>query len=268
MGLLSCFTTMIARLPKRVSYLPSIGLFLAGIGGCLCRIGDKTVAPKKQNTPKYFIHSIGLFLIVFSFLLTPVTARAEGPVELSPPDFLNFVESVKDGNANILKGVYVPNVLSLPVIQQPVGNPGYVSQNAGVVTQFSMAAEVGNVGLLAHNHLAGKNFMNLNVGDEVRLVYGDGDIEYFIVTELLEYQALQPYSPYSEFRDLATDQTMSAVELFRKVYRGKRHVTFQVCIEADGIDAWGRLFVIAEPMPDPFIEQIYLRRITEYLATH
>ena len=177
----------------------------------------------------------------------PVSVHADSQTSLSLPNFPSFVESLKDGSADVLKGVYVPDVLSLPVVQQPIGNPGYVSTNAGVVTQFSMAAEVGNVGLLAHNHLAGENFVNLNIGDEVRLVYGDGEVEYFVVTELLEYQALQPFSPYSEFRELDTEQTISAAELFRKVYRGDRHVTFQVCIEENGIDAWGRLFVIAQP---------------------
>lgn len=205
------------------------------------------MAPKKQNTLKYFVQAIGLFVIALSLFVMPMSAHADSQTALSLPNFPSFVESVKDGSADVLKGVYVPDVLSLPVVQQPVGNPGYVSTNAGVVTQFSMAAEVGNVGLLAHNHLAGENFVNLNIGDEVRLVYGNGEIEYFIVTELLEYQALQPYSPYSEFRKLDTDQTISAAELFRKVYRGDRHVTFQVCIEENGIDAWGRLFVIAQP---------------------
>jgi len=212
------------------------------------------MAPKKQNTHKYLIHTISLFVIALSLFLIPMPAQAESPAELSHLDFSSFVESVTDGKTDVLKGVYVPDVLSLPVVQQPVGNPGYVSSNAGVITQFSMAAEVGNVGLLAHNHLAGKNFFNLTVGDEVRLVYGDGEIEYFVVTELLEYQALQPYSPYSEFRDLETDQTMSAVDLFREVYRGERHVTFQVCIEANGVDAWGRLFVIAQPKSDVHTE--------------
>ena len=212
------------------------------------------MAPKKQNTHKYLIHIISLFVIALSLFFTPIPAHAESPVGPALLDFPSFVESIKDGNADVLKGVYVPDVLSLPVIQQPVGNPGYVSQNPGVVTQFSMAAEVGNVGLLAHNHLAGETFVDLSVGDEVRLVYGDGTIEYFIVTELLEYQALQPYSPYSEFRDLETNQTITATDLFRKVYRGNRHVTFQVCIAENGIDAWGRLFVVAQPKSEVVTE--------------
>ena len=226
------------------------------------------MAPKKQKDFKYFVYTIEFLIIVLSLLLTPVSAQAGGIGETSLPDFSKFAESVQDGNVGVLKGVYVSNVLALPVVQQPVGNPGYVSQTADVITQFSMAAEVGNVGLLAHNHLAGQTFTNLSVGDEVRLVYGDGKIEYFIVTQTLEYQALQPYSPYSEFRDLETSQTITADKLFRKVYRGDRHVTFQVCIEADGVDAWGRLFVIAQPKPDPFVEQNYLRRIANYLINH
>ena len=226
------------------------------------------MAPKKQKDFKYFVYTIEFLIIVLSLLLTPVSAQAGGIGETSLPDFSKFTESVQDGKADILKGVYVSGVLAFPVVQQPVGNPGYVSQTADVITQFSMAAEVGNVGLLAHNHLAGQTFTNLSVGDEVRLVYGDGKIEYFIVTQTLEYQALQPYSPYSEFRDLETSQTITADKLFRKVYRGDRHVTFQVCIEADGVDAWGRLFVIAQPKPDPFVEQNYLRRITNYLMNH
>lgn len=216
------------------------------------------MAPKKQKDFRHFFYTIAFTIIAISLLLTSIPVQAEGIGELSLPDFSTFVEGVQDGEADIIKGVYVPNVMSLPVIQQPVGNPGYVSQDDNVITQFGMAAEVGNVGLLAHNHLAGQTFTNLSVGDEVRLVYGDGKIEYFIVTQTLQYQALQPYSPYSKFRDLETNQTITADKLFREVYRGDRHVTFQVCIEANGVDAWGRLFVIAEPKPDPFAEQHHI----------
>jgi hypothetical protein len=222
------------------------------------------MAPKKLNTLKYFIYTIEIITIMLSLLLTPVSAQARGNAALSSPDFSTFVESVQDGKAGVLKGVYVPGAFALPIIQQPVGNPGFVSQVDNVITQFSMAAEVGNVGLLAHNHLAGREFPNLSIGDEIRLIYGDGKIEYFIVTEMLEYQALQPYSPYSEFRDLETSQTITAEELFRKVYRGERHVTFQVCIAANGVDAWGRLFIMAQPRPDPSIERQFVRRSAVY----
>jgi hypothetical protein len=217
------------------------------------------MAPQKQNTLKFFIYTIEILSIMLSLFFMPVTALAQEHTKKSLPNFSTFVENIQDGKADVLAGVYVPDVLALPVVQQPVGNPGYVSQDADTVTQFGMAAEVGNVGLLAHNNLAGQEFTNLSLGDEVRLVYGDGKVEYFIVTQMLRYQALQPYSPYSEFRDLETSQTITAEELFRKAYRGDRHVTFQVCIAADGIDAWGRLFIIAQPKSVSFSEQQYLR---------
>ena len=222
------------------------------------------MAPKKLNALKYFVFTTEIVAIMLSMLLTPLSAQAQGNGAYSSPDFSTFVESVQDGNAGVLKGVYVPGVFALPIIQQPVGNPGFVSQVDNVITQFSMAAEVGNVGLLAHNHLAGREFPKISLGNEIRLVYGDGKIEYFIVTEMLQYQALQPYSPFSEFRDLETSQTITAEELFRKVYRGERHVTFQVCIAANGVDAWGRLFVLAQPKPDSFVEKQFLRRSAEY----
>jgi hypothetical protein len=226
---------------------------------------EMTMAPrKKQNPTRIFIYTFEIVITMLFLLLAPVSVHAQEHFELFLPNFSTFADNVQDGEAGVLKGVYVPDSLAFPIIQQPVGNPGYVSQTPDVVTQFGMAAEVGNVGLLAHNHLAGQAFTNLKIGDEVRLVYGDGKIEYFTVTQLLQYQALQPYSPYSEFRNLESDLIITAEELFRDVYRGDRHVTFQVCIAANGIDAWGRLFVIAQPKPEPIFDIQSLRRKFEY----
>lgn len=194
-----------------------------------------------------FFFSTFVLLLVLALSL-PFSAQAQGDAESQIPDFLSFVASVQNGQTGVLRGVYAPSVLALPVVQQPTGRPAYVSDADGVVTQFSMAAEVGNVGLLAHNTLAGRFFVDLQPGQEVRLVYGDGSVEYFVVTEILRYQALQPYSPTSQFRDLDTAATISAEELFRRVYRGERHVTFQTCIEGNGNSSWGRLFVLAQPM--------------------
>jgi len=61
-----------------------------------------------------------------------------------------------------------------------------------MLTQFSLPSQFGNVGLLAHNTLSGKFFFQLEVGQEVRLVYGDGRVEYFVIQRILQYQALQP----------------------------------------------------------------------------
>jgi len=200
---------------------------------------------KNRNTRN--ILNASLFLAIFvSLFFNPISALALGDTA-STPTFLDFTKSVENGDANVLRGVYASNVLALPIVQQPYGYAGYVSSNDGEITQFRMATQFGNVGLLAHNHLSGKSFSQLEVGQEIRLVYGDGRFETFIVTEVLRYQALQPNSPYSSFRNLEKDETLSAEGMFKRVYFGERHVTFQTCIEQDGELSWGRLFVIAVP---------------------
>ena len=196
------------------------------------------------------------FILNLSLLLFILTAMLPSPISVSAsamgnntnlPTFPDFSQTVQNGQATVLRGVYVNHILALPVIQQPSGNAGFVSSSDGKTTQFRMASQFGNIGLLAHNHLAGKSFSQLSIGDEVLMVYGDGHVEYFVVQEVLKYQALQPNSPYSSFRNLDKDETINAEQMFKRVYFGDRHVTFQTCIEAEGNLSWGRLFVIAVP---------------------
>lgn len=215
---------------------------------------------------KLILQSIQICLIAIVLFISPTPVLASetyservNSSDTALPDYNSFLDVVRNGEKGVLRGVYVPGVLALPVVQQPVGYPGFVSSNNDEITQFNMAAEAGNVGLLAHNYLSGAIFSNLSAGDEVRLIYGDGAVEYFVVDQILQYQALQPYSPSSDFRDLETDVTISAAQLFGEVYRGERHVTFQTCIDAYGNSSWGRLFIIAKPKLFPHVEQQYIR---------
>lgn len=195
------------------------------------------------------LHAGILLFVLASLLAQPAQAFALGGTEKNEamPNFSDFSNAVQNGRADHVRGVYVPNQFALPVEQQPYGSPGYVSKNDDRVTQFRMANQYGNVGLLAHNYLSGQEFFDLAAGDEVRLVHGDGSVEYFVVSEILRYQALQPHSPYSSFRNLENDQIISVEKMFKRVFFGDRHVTFQTCIEKDGEKSWGRLFIIAIP---------------------
>ncbi|MGZ9235047.1 MAG: hypothetical protein ACXW4E_05935 [Anaerolineales bacterium] len=192
------------------------------------------------------LHATVLLIVVACLLFNPVPAQALENGE-SLPAFSEFSKTVQNNQPGVLRGVYVSDVLALPIVQQPTGKAGYVSSRDGEITQFGMASQFGNVGLLAHNNLSGRYFSKLAVGQEVRLVYGDGKVEYFVITQMFQYQALQPTSPYSSFRDTTNDERLTADQLFKKVYLGDRHVTFQTCIEAKGNLSWGRLFVIAVP---------------------
>ena len=201
----------------------------------------------KAYTHRKTLNTIFLVAVLTCLFLNPVPAFALGNGEADLPTFAEFSKDVRTNQADALAGVYVPEVLALPITQQPTGNAGYVSPLDDQVTQFGMASQFGNVGLLAHNHLSGRFFPDLAVGQEVRLVYGNGKVEYFVISQILEFQALQPTSPYSSFRDLDSHKTFTAEQVFKQVYTGDRHVTFQTCIAGPGSLSWGRLFVIATP---------------------
>ncbi|MFO7670242.1 MAG: hypothetical protein R6W31_11330 [Bacteroidales bacterium] len=148
-----------------------------------------------------------------------------------------------------LQGIYIEDKFQLPVTYQPAGNPGFVTSSAESVTLFSSAGNYGSIGLIAHNHLAGREFFEINKYDEIYLVYGDGQIEKFIVTEIREYQALSPNSPYSSFINLSyPDTSISYRDLFYDTYGISDRLILQTCISRDNHDSWGRLFVIATPV--------------------
>ena len=193
--------------------------------------------------------ALHLFLFVFvlpNFFLNPGSTHAIGEPD-GVPGFEGFRQSVQNGQADVLRGVYVENVLELPVVQQPVDRPYYVSNRNGEATQFGMAAQYGNIGLLAHNTLSGSFFSNLSLGQEVRLLYGDGRVVYFVVRQILRFQALDPESVSSSFRNLDRNEILSAGEMFNRAYVGEHRLVFQTCIEAEGTVSWGRLFVVAMP---------------------
>jgi len=194
---------------------------------------------------------VNLFLIA-SLAISVFPVRAWG-LPATDPNFINFVTSVKDGHSGMLRGVYIKGVFSLPVFQQPSDNPAYVFPTRGILTEFRAARKAGNIGLLAHNYLAGKDFSLLAQGQEVRAVFGDGKIEFFKITKILRFKTLQPTSITSDFIDLENGQLFTATQVFNRVYGGARHVTFQTCIYKDGNSSWGRLFIIAEPAYSPSI---------------
>jgi hypothetical protein len=201
----------------------------------------------QHSMTRTVLHLKLLLFFLAAFFLNPRSTLAFTSGG-SLPSFADFRRSVQNSEAVVVRGVYVPKVLALPVVQQPEGHPYYVSNRDGEVTQFSMASQYGNIGLLAHNNLAGQFFSSLAIGDQVRLVYGDGRVEYFVVTSVLRFQATQPESVSSSFRNLDRNEVLSANEMFSRVYTGERHLVFQTCIEAAGNPSWGRLFVIAVPV--------------------
>jgi hypothetical protein len=190
-----------------------------------------------------------LFFILFTTLVPFDNTQAlnNDPQTGDLPLLDVFVSQIKNGQAEQLRGIYIPEILTAPVLQQPSGNDGFISPVQNIVTQFSLASKFGSTGLLAHNNLAGEGFSLLEKGQKLYLIYGDGQVSAFVVTDILRYRALNPMSTSSKFVDLNNNSRLTTPELFTKIYKRPGQVIFQTCISSGEEPSWGRLFVIAEP---------------------
>ena len=175
--------------------------------------------------------------------IKPLFAASQNNRERPPFDV--FVDSVINGNANQIVGVYVENRFSLRVVGQPANNPGWITGNPEETTDFEIVKKaVGNDGLIAHNYLAGNLYFDLRHGDIAQLIMGDGRVIDFEVVKIEEFQALVPNSAQSDFLSLDDGEHLSASELFYRVYGGSDTLTFQTCILNNNISTWGRIFIV------------------------
>jgi hypothetical protein len=200
--------------------------------------------------PKLIRSTLILTFILIALLVLPpanVSADGTGLPASDFPTLSSFAGWLNNGASAQLRGVYVPDILADSVVQQPAGQATFVSPRQNILTQFAAASSLGSTGLLAHNFLAGEKFPEMQVGQRVYLVYGDGKTIAYMVTTILQYQALQPESPYSNFIDLSNGAPMSATEVFNAAYGRQGAVVFQTCIAANGNSSWGRLFIVAQP---------------------
>ncbi len=163
------------------------------------------------------------------------------------PTLSDFTRQVTNGNAADVTGVYVTDVFALTVVKQPAGDPAYISTRADALTEFSLAKAYGSLGFVAHNTLAGRLFTKIQAGDLLIFIYGDGRQTSYHVDQIRHFKALSPNSPYSNYVDLEQGKQLSNSDLFFQTYGTRGTAILQTCIAANGLDSWGRLFIIATP---------------------
>ena len=201
----------------------------------------------KFNYFRVFTSVSLLVLNAFTFVPVSVTTQIDyGPSQAQRHNRL--APLVNENGTNSISSIFVPKVFFYSVVQQPANNPEYVSRSENLVTEFSLPKKYGNVGLLAHNYLAGDSFDKLSIGQKIYLFYGDGHADRYTVTQVSHFRALEPDDIHSQFEDLDNGEILTASEVFVKMYTGGAHLTLQTCITATGDPSWGRLFVIAEPV--------------------
>lgn len=144
-----------------------------------------------------------------------------------------------------INGIFLTRKRFLRVIDQPKGRPGFISGESGIATKFRMASEHGNIGLIAHNYLEGKHFLNLKVGDKLYVTNENEEEQCYRIKKIHRFQALDPRSPRSDFLNLKTRNKLKFDELFNQIYTGDHRLVLQTCIEKDEDQEWGRFFAIA-----------------------
>jgi hypothetical protein len=165
-----------------------------------------------------------------------------------PEGLQEFIEQVSNGVRGDLVGIFVEDVLALPVVQQPAGDTLYVSRDLGNVTQFESARLNGVVGLLAHNYLSGELFYRLELSQVVNLVHGVGHVTRYLIEDIQRFEKLEGDFYSSNYVNLETGEVLTTPELFRQMYTGNDKVTFQTCIKNGSDWSWGRIFIIATPL--------------------
>ncbi len=176
--------------------------------------------------------------------LSPAT-RAESE------ELLAFSRRVANGRPDSVSGLYVAGILALRVVQQPADNPGFISGEEGTATQFQRADQFGAIGLLAHNTLAGRDFLRISPAEELVLIYGDGRAEHFRVSQIVDYERLTRADLRSDFLALDTNGRYTADQVFARFYQHAHRLTLQTCLARGDIADWGVRFVVAEPSQPP-----------------
>ena len=192
------------------------------------------------------------FLLLTGFIKSPPTDESNQQplsLEVSFNEFIAFSKSLTPfslSNPDDVAGLFVPDKFSFQVEQQPLGHPEYVSNEPYNLTEFSLVNANNSYALLAHNHLAGANFSKISISDFMITIDKEGT-HIYQVTQIENFQALTPNSPYSDFLSLdGSDQKLSATQLFSKIYNQENHLVLQTCLEKNGDLSWGRTFIIAE----------------------
>ena len=205
------------------------------------RSSKERVTDMKKKT-LWLMISVLLLNAIFSVVFTPFI-----PVTGSNNSQSYEIQSAGNSATTATK-VDAAGLFTFAVAQQPASNAGYVSTDADKVTQFSLATKYGSQGFLGHNYLAGASFSKLLIGSVITITYADGHSLSYKVQAVRQFQATSPNSPTSSFIDLATNEKLTAKQLFLQTYGIKGNLIFQTCIAKDTELSWGRLFVIATPI--------------------
>jgi hypothetical protein len=183
-----------------------------------------------------------------SFLPSPVNAPASGArtARQIMPQAIPELDCNTD--SLIAERIVAAGLFTLPIIQQPAGRGEFVSTRMDMVTQYRQPGEEGVTGLLAHNYLSGQQFYQLEIGQELQVMYTNNQSQRYRITRIEKYRKIDANSLSSDLVDLSTERRMTSGQVYDQVYTGRHHLTLQTCLEGNGRLNYGLTFIIAEPI--------------------
>ncbi|MFO7942894.1 MAG: hypothetical protein R6U51_01090 [Anaerolineales bacterium] len=206
---------------------------------------------------KFNFLAAALILIPFFSLPAPRHVDFPGVPSEHTYQFRDTPNDAQSQNDRISR-VEVLGQYSYTIIEQPKDNPAFVSHKPGTFTHFLLAERYGAIGLMAHNAQVGSLFSEFEVGTQVTLFRQDQKPIRYQVQSIRKFKALSPNSAYSAFIDLKDSAHYTAGELFLEIYGVGDRLVFQTCLSKDGLNNWGRWFVIAYPVGDDLLFESYL----------
>ncbi len=192
--------------------------------------------------------SMGVGIMAVMLTVSPAFAadNISFPSVVEQDALAEFIETVYNGKSSQVVGIYIEDKLAMPIVQQPKGDHAFISSLDNTLTQFGLPGDYGVLGILAHNTEAGEAFYDLELGDEVVVVYGNGTTDRYEISNDEVWQAFNPQDPYNgSFQSLDTNRTLSLRELFIETYTTPETLVFQTCYAKGNNLQWGRLFVTA-----------------------
>lgn len=139
-----------------------------------------------------------------------------------------------------------PTSQPIPIVQQPEGQPNYVSSETGVMTEYEYPEENGVIGLLIHNDLGKDQLKQLDQAQVVTISDGIG-IKTYRLVGIEIWIAEDGSNALSRYRrDADDDDWIFARDLYDHIYGGAYPLIIQTCIEENGSDTGGRKFYLYE----------------------
>ena len=138
--------------------------------------------------PRYLVFILTALFVLGCLGESAAATLADNPYPL-PAGCLAVNPS---GDPDTIHHLYFPRTVPeycIPVVQQPEGDYGFVSDDPYSLTQYEFVKRDHVVWLLAHRQSGGPYFSESAIGDPVITINGDNKATYYLISGQVEYPA-------------------------------------------------------------------------------